>query len=67
MSSARRIGSGYYYNVFDIGNGRVRKVRKPFFERLVHIAGFEKTPRRILKHMRLTGQTASCGKSTNNC
>lgn len=58
----RRIGSGYYYNVFDLGNGRVRKLEKSFLERFIHIAAFEKTPRNIFAQLRLTGRKAELRK-----
>jgi len=41
-TSPTHIGVGYYYNVYDLGNGRVRKVEKGFFAKALYALPREK-------------------------
>ena len=42
MHELSHIGVGYYYNVYDLGNGRVRKIEKSFFAKAVYALPREK-------------------------
>ena len=42
ISNLPRIGVGYHYNVYDLGNGRVRKIEKGFFTKAFYALPREK-------------------------